>query len=91
MAKFVLYSMYLHSCLGYSINIIGSSSGLVERFSIIPLHLDSNSVLDRHHIDADPDPTFHFDPDPDPDPDLIQSFTHVGKSEKFDSLKKKVV
>ncbi len=42
---------------------------------------------------SDPDQTFHFDVDPDPfsDLDLTPSFTHVGKSEKFDSLKKTVV
>jgi hypothetical protein len=38
------------------------------------------SVVDRHHVDADPDPDpiFNFDADPDPSP----SFTHVGKSRK---------
>jgi hypothetical protein len=27
------------------------------------------SVVDPHHVDADPDSTFHPDGDPDPDPD----------------------
>jgi hypothetical protein len=32
----------------------------------------TNSIVDRHHVDADPDPdlTFHFDADPDPDMDM---------------------
>jgi hypothetical protein len=29
-------------------------------------HLAFNSVVDPHHVDADPDPTFHTDADPDP-------------------------
>ncbi len=28
-----------------------------------------NSVVDLHHIDADPDSTYHPDADPDEDPD----------------------
>jgi hypothetical protein len=30
-------------------------------------HVIGGSVVDPHHVDADPDPAFHFDADPDPD------------------------
>jgi hypothetical protein len=32
------------------------------------------SVVDLHHLDADPVSTFHPDADPDPDPDPDPSF-----------------
>jgi hypothetical protein len=32
--------------------------------------LDNYSVLEMHHLDADPDSTHHTDADPDADPDV---------------------
>jgi hypothetical protein len=44
--------------------IHNTGSNTVPRlFSIL------NSVVDPHHVDADPDSTYH--PDADPDPDFI--------------------
>jgi len=41
----------------------------------------SETLMDRHRVDACPDPTFYFDADPDQDPDPTPSFTHVRKSD----------
>ncbi len=35
----------------------------------------ASSVVDQHHIEADPDTIFHFDAYPDPDPDPTPGFT----------------
>ncbi len=34
---------------------------------IVPSISDASSVVDPHHVDADPDSDFLFDADPDPD------------------------
>ncbi len=57
------------------------SSFLLNFLKIISI----SSVVDQHHVDADPNPTFYFNVDPDPDPS--PSFTHYGKSFCFDICK----
>jgi hypothetical protein len=64
-------------CLGIRVGT-GRRSGIFlngAKKNIIP----TNSIADRHRIDAgpDPDPNFLFDADPYPDPNPTPTFTRV--------------
>ncbi len=65
-----LCCLYIHytvpnGCDEWLCRIWSSTSG-----TFWPENIGKYSVVDPHHIDADPDPgsTFHFDADPNPDP-----------------------